>query len=49
VLIVAHDARIIPFADRVFYMEDGKLQKDAMEGIQRSYGKGMRPHSAPEI
>ncbi|MFO0876197.1 MAG: ABC transporter ATP-binding protein [Gemmataceae bacterium] len=26
VLIVAHDARIIPFADRVFYLEDGRLQ-----------------------
>lgn len=25
VLIVSHDARLIPFADRVFYMEDGRL------------------------
>jgi putative ABC transport system ATP-binding protein len=26
VLMVAHDARILPFADHVFYMEDGRLQ-----------------------
>jgi putative ABC transport system ATP-binding protein len=26
VLIVAHDARIVPFADRVFRLEDGRLQ-----------------------
>lgn len=48
VLIVAHDARIIPYADVVFYMEDGKMQTDPKEGIERSYGKGMRPHTAPE-
>ena len=27
VLIVAHDARIIPYADRVFNMEDGALRE----------------------
>src|SRR5688572_32149301 len=26
ILVVAHDARIIPYADRVFYMEDGCLR-----------------------
>jgi len=26
VLCVAHDARIVPYADKVFYMEDGQLQ-----------------------
>src|SRR5262249_21344206 len=26
VLIVAHDARIVPYADRVFHLEDGRLQ-----------------------
>lgn len=26
VLLVAHDARIIPYADKVFYLEDGRLQ-----------------------
>jgi putative ABC transport system ATP-binding protein len=25
ILVVGHDARIIPFADRVFHMEDGRL------------------------
>jgi putative ABC transport system ATP-binding protein len=28
ILIVAHDARIVPYADRVFYMEDGALQEN---------------------
>ena len=27
VLIVAHDARIIPYADRVFNLEDGSLHE----------------------
>jgi putative ABC transport system ATP-binding protein len=28
VLVVAHDPRIIPFADRAFHLEDGKLRED---------------------
>src|SRR3954454_17337637 len=28
VLVVAHDARVIPYADRVFNLEDGRLQSD---------------------
>lgn len=32
VLVVAHDARIIPFADRVFYLDDGVL----VEGVERA-------------
>jgi len=31
VLVVAHDARIIPYADRIFYMEDGALREAADE------------------
>jgi putative ABC transport system ATP-binding protein len=31
VLCVAHDARIVPFADRIFYMEDGKLRVEGPE------------------
>ncbi len=27
ILVVAHDSRIIPFADRVFYLEDGSLRE----------------------
>jgi putative ABC transport system ATP-binding protein len=26
VLVVAHDDRIVPYADRVFCMEDGRLR-----------------------
>jgi putative ABC transport system ATP-binding protein len=25
VLVVAHDARVVPFADKVFYLEDGRM------------------------
>ncbi len=33
-LIVAHDARIVPFADRVYYMEDGRLEESGrLEGL----------------
>jgi putative ABC transport system ATP-binding protein len=32
ILIVAHDTRIIPYADHVFHMEDGSL-KDAVSGM----------------
>jgi putative ABC transport system ATP-binding protein len=43
ILIVAHDARIIPYADRVFHIEDGVLREseDAATDpdLQRQYGK----------
>jgi putative ABC transport system ATP-binding protein len=29
VLIVAHDSRIVPYVDRVFYLEDGQLRESA--------------------
>ena len=35
VLVVAHDARIIPYADRVFYMEDGCLRETEDESQAR--------------
>ena len=35
VLVVAHDARIIPFADRVFHMEDGCLRETEDEAQAR--------------
>jgi putative ABC transport system ATP-binding protein len=31
VLIVAHDARIVPFADKVFHLEDGRLLENEEE------------------
>jgi putative ABC transport system ATP-binding protein len=34
VLVVAHDARIIPYVDRVFYLDDGRLRE----------GDEIRPH-----
>jgi putative ABC transport system ATP-binding protein len=32
ILVVAHDARIVPFVDRVFYMDDGNLKETGTEG-----------------
>ena len=37
VLVVAHDARIIPYADRVFYMEDGCLRETEDEAHGASW------------
>jgi putative ABC transport system ATP-binding protein len=31
VLVVSHDARIVPFADRVFHLEDGSLHEPGAE------------------
>lgn len=42
VLIVAHDSRVIPYADRVFHLDDGVL----VEGIEKplaTYGTGHIP------
>jgi putative ABC transport system ATP-binding protein len=47
ILIVAHDARIIPYADRVFHIEDGVLREsdDAASDpdLKRHYGKNANP------
>ncbi len=43
VLIVAHDARIIPYADRVFYMEDGCLRETEDEAQARQLVLRHRP------
>ena len=29
IFIVAHDSRIVPYADRVYYLEDGRLSRNA--------------------
>jgi len=44
VLVVAHDARIIPFADRVFYMEDGCLRETEDEAQARELVLRHRAH-----
>jgi putative ABC transport system ATP-binding protein len=38
VFIVAHDARIVPHADRVLYLEDGRLSVRSQESGVRSQG-----------
>jgi len=47
ILIVAHDARIIPYADRVFHIEDGVLREseDAATDadLQRQFGNNGSP------
>ncbi len=35
IFVVAHDARIVPFADRVCYLEDGRLTAAAPSGHPR--------------
>ena len=46
VLVVAHDARIIPYADRVFYMEDGCLRETEDEAQARELV--LRHRSVPQ-
>jgi putative ABC transport system ATP-binding protein len=39
VLCVAHDARIVPYADKVFYLEDGQLQdNEELNAVRASEG-----------
>src|SRR5215831_17535010 len=33
ILVVAHDSRIVPFVDRVFYLEDGVLREPEAAGV----------------
>jgi putative ABC transport system ATP-binding protein len=35
IFVVAHDARIVPFADRVCYLDDGRLTAAAPSGLPR--------------
>src|SRR5262249_17885678 len=44
VLCVAHDARIVPYADRVFYLEDGRLQ-DSEDDPAGHATPGRFPHN----
>lgn len=47
VLVVTHDPRLTPFADRVFELADGQLQADAPResGLPREYEHGALPAS----
>ncbi|MGL4552504.1 MAG: ABC transporter ATP-binding protein [Gemmataceae bacterium] len=42
VLCVAHDARIVPYADKVFYLEDGRLQDNEELGAIRGKSPAAR-------
>jgi putative ABC transport system ATP-binding protein len=42
VLVVAHDARIIPYVDRVYYLEDGRL-RDTPEQVPPAHGSAALP------
>jgi putative ABC transport system ATP-binding protein len=48
VLVVAHDSRIIPYADHVFYMEDGRLRDSSEGGSPTGLSTpGRAPHGEP--
>ena len=44
VLVVAHDSRIIPYADRVFHLEDGVLSEGAERPMALYGGGGLHSH-----
>jgi putative ABC transport system ATP-binding protein len=45
VLVVAHDPRIIPYADQVIYLEDGRLKEGEEESHVHGHGHGQGMHS----
>ena len=47
VLVVTHDPRLTPFADRVFELADGQLQADGPpeSGLPRAYEHAPLPES----
>jgi putative ABC transport system ATP-binding protein len=45
VLVVAHDARIIPYVDRIFAMEDGVLREVEDEGSVPGLARHSGPHA----
>ncbi len=47
VLIVAHDARIIPYVDRVYNLEDGCLHESEDEGRPHDHADGRNGELAP--
>jgi ABC-type lipoprotein export system ATPase subunit len=49
ILVVAHDARIIPHVDRVFHLEDGKLVETGHELMLERHRGTVReePESIP--
>jgi putative ABC transport system ATP-binding protein len=40
ILVVAHDARLIPFADRVFHLEDGRLREPEQQPLDAKSQSG---------
>jgi putative ABC transport system ATP-binding protein len=49
ILVVAHDSRIIPFADRVFYLEDGSLREPDGAGLAPPHGSGPAATRLPGV
>jgi putative ABC transport system ATP-binding protein len=47
VLVVAHDPRIIRYADRVFYLEDGRLQDSEDEPGAPEWNGRLSAHGSP--
>jgi putative ABC transport system ATP-binding protein len=35
-LVVSHDARLLPYADRSFHLEDGRLTEERVAGVSRT-------------
>jgi putative ABC transport system ATP-binding protein len=42
VLVVTHDPRILPFADRIIHIEDGRIRTEAFQEITRPF-RASRP------
>jgi putative ABC transport system ATP-binding protein len=49
ILVVAHDSRIVPFADRVFYLEDGSLREPEGAGLAPPHGDAAAAGRLPGV
>jgi putative ABC transport system ATP-binding protein len=49
ILVVAHDSRIVPFVDRVFYLEDGSLREPESAGLAPPHGDAAAAGRLPGV
>jgi putative ABC transport system ATP-binding protein len=49
ILVVAHDSRIIPFVDRVYYLEDGSLREPEAAALAQQHAEAPAPSRLPGV
>jgi putative ABC transport system ATP-binding protein len=49
ILVVAHDSRIIPFVDRVYYLEDGSMRETEGAALTPPHADTLAPSLLPRV